>query len=74
MFGEDSVSEKNYDHRKIWIDQQFAHHARYFGIDLLCQAIMSNHFHLVLRSRPDVVKEWGDENVARRWLISGAAG
>lgn len=30
---------------------------------------MSNHFHLVLRSRPDVVKEWSDEDVARRWLM-----
>ncbi len=69
LFGEDSLSGKNYDHRKVWIDQQLAHQARYFGIDLLCQAIMSNHFHLVLRSRPDVVKEWSDEDVARRWLM-----
>jgi hypothetical protein len=69
LFGEDPVSGKNYDHRKVWIDQQLVHQARYFGIDLLCQAIMSNHFHLVLRSRPDVVKEWSDEDVARRWLM-----
>jgi hypothetical protein len=69
LFGEDSVSGMNYDHRKVWIDQQLAHQARYFGIDLLCQAIMSNHFHLVLRSRPDVVKEWSDVEVARRWLM-----
>ena len=69
LFGEDSVSGKNYDHRKVWIDEQLAHQARYFGIDLLCQAIMSNHFHLVLRSRPDVVKEWSDQDVAQRWLM-----
>jgi|688.fasta_scaffold107359_2 hypothetical protein len=25
------------------------------GIDLVCYAIMSNHFHLILRSRPDFV-------------------
>jgi hypothetical protein len=69
LFGEDSVSGKNYDHRKVWIDAQLIHQARYFGIDLLCQAIMSNHFHLVLRSRPDIVKEWSDAEVARRWLM-----
>jgi hypothetical protein len=45
------------------------HQAKYFGIDLLCQAILSNHFHLILRSRPDVVKEWSDAEVARRWLM-----
>ncbi|MFM7865590.1 MAG: hypothetical protein ACKPHU_15355, partial [Planctomycetaceae bacterium] len=30
---------------------------------------MSNHLHLVLRSRPDVVREWSDDEVARRWLM-----
>jgi hypothetical protein len=29
---------------------------------------MSNHIHLVLRSRPDVVASWSDDEVARRWL------
>ena len=27
----------------------------------------ANHIHVVLRSRPDVVKQWTDEEVARRW-------
>jgi REP element-mobilizing transposase RayT len=67
--GEDPVTGKNYDHRKVWIDEQLAHQARYFGVDLLCQAIMSNHMHLMLRSRPDVVKQWDDAEVARRWLM-----
>jgi hypothetical protein len=69
LLGDDPVTGKNYDHRKQWIDDQLVHQARYFGIDLLCQAIMSNHFHLVLRSRPDVVAEWDDSEVARRWLM-----
>ncbi len=69
LLGDDAVSGKNYDHRKVWLDEQLIHQAKYFGIDLLCQAIMSNHMHLVLRSRPDVVKEWDDNEVARRWLM-----
>jgi len=69
LLGDDPVSGKNYDHRKLWLDEQLIHQAKYFGIDLLCQAIMSNHMHLVLRSRPDVVKEWDDNEVARRWLM-----
>ena len=69
LMGDDPVSGNNYDHRKQWIDAQLVHQARYFGIDLLAQAILSNHFHLVLRSRPDVVKEWDDTEVARRWLM-----
>lgn len=69
LLGDDPVTGKNYDHRKQWIDDQLVQQAKYFGIDLLCQAIMSNHIHLVLRSRPDVVAEWDDADVARRWLM-----
>jgi hypothetical protein len=29
-------------------------------------AILSNHFHLVLRNRPDVVAAWSDSEVASR--------
>ena len=40
-----------------------------FGIDVLGFAILSNHFHLILRSRPDCVETWDDTEVARRWLM-----
>jgi len=69
LFGADPVSGKNYDHRKAWIEEQLRLHAANFGIDLLGFAILSNHFHLILRSRPDVVKLWDDTEVARRWLM-----
>src|SRR6056297_1887331 len=69
LLGDDPVTGQNYDHRKVWIDEQLVHQAEFFGIDLLCMAILSNHVHLVLRSRPDVVAEWDDTQVARRWLM-----
>ena len=68
LMGDDPFSGKNYDHRKQWIEDELDRVAGGFGIDLLNFAIMSNHFHLVLRSRPDVVKTWTDREVARRWL------
>ncbi len=68
LLGDDSVSQKNYDHRKEWIEQLIERFARFFGLDVLTYAILSNHFHAVLRSRPDVVKDWRDEEVATRWL------
>lgn len=69
LLGTDPLTGQNYDHRKIWIEDLFEHLAGCFGIDLLCFAILSNHFHLVLRSRPDVVATWDDHEVARRWLL-----
>ena len=56
LLGNDPVTGKNYDHRKIWIEDQLKHLAANFGIDLLSFAILSNRFHLILRSRPDVVE------------------
>jgi len=69
LFGEDPFTQKNYDHRKVWIQEQLKVQAAFFGVDLITFAVMSNHFHLVLRSRPDVVKTWDDCEVARRWLM-----
>ena len=69
LLGNDPLTGKNYDHRKLWIKEQLVRLLAQFSIDLLCFAIMSNHFHLILRSRPDIVATWDDTEVARRWLM-----
>ena len=63
LMGCDPDSGKNFDHRKQWLEDRLQHFAAYFGIDLLCFSILSNHFHLLLRSRPDVVATWDDGEV-----------
>ncbi len=68
LMGIDPVSRKNYDHRKRWLEDRMRFLASVFGIDLLAFAILSDHFHQILRSRPDVVETWDDTEVARRWL------
>lgn len=69
LMGKDPVSGANYDHRKRWLEDRLQRFSASFGIDLLCFSILSNHFHLILRSRPDVVATWDDTQVARRWLM-----
>lgn len=69
LFGDDPVTGKNYDHRKNWIEELIKFQATLFSIDVLAFSIMSNHFHQVLRTRPDVVETWDDTEVARRWLM-----
>ena len=39
-----------------------------FAIDCLTYTVLSNHLHVVLRTRPDLVTEWSDDEVAQRWL------
>ena len=67
LMGVDERSGKNFDHRKRWLEEKLKHLAANFGIDLLAFSCMSNHFHLLLRSRPDVVATWDDTQVALRW-------
>ena len=69
LLGNDPWTGKNYDHRKEQIEELFERFAALFGLDLLVYSILSNHFHAVLRSRPDVVATWSDTEVARRWML-----
>jgi hypothetical protein len=68
LCGTDPLTGKNYEHRKAWLEERLEFLASQFGIDVLGFAVLSNHFHLVLRNRPDVVATWNDTEVATRWL------
>ncbi|MCR9200838.1 MAG: transposase, partial [Planctomycetaceae bacterium] len=54
-------------YRRQWIRNRFEFLAGIMGIEVLGFAVMSNHFHIILRNRPDVVDSWSNEEVARRW-------
>jgi REP element-mobilizing transposase RayT len=68
LCGIDPSSGKDYSFRKDQIQQRMQFLAQFFAVDVMAFAVLSNHFHCVLRNRPDLVKEWSDEEVARRWL------
>jgi REP element-mobilizing transposase RayT len=69
LCGNDPNTGRNFDHRKLWLEERLKFLAKWFAIDVLDFAILSNHFHLLLRNRPDIVAAWSDEEVARRWLM-----
>jgi REP element-mobilizing transposase RayT len=69
LCGNDRATGRDYDHRKLWLEERLQFLAGQFGMDVLAFAILSNHFHLVLRNRPDVVAAWSEAEVARRWLM-----
>jgi len=68
LTGFDETSGKDYSYRREWIRTRMERLASVFGIDVLTYAILSNHLHIVARTRPDVVQEWSDKEVALRWL------
>ncbi len=68
LTGRDDRTGVDYSFRREWIRRRMEALASVFGIDVLTYAIMSNHLHVILRNRPDVVAAWSDQEVALRWL------
>lgn len=67
LMGKDPVSGMSLEHRRPWIQEQLKLLAGIFAFDFLSFAILSNHLHVVVRNRPDILKEWSDREVAERW-------
>lgn len=68
LCGTDRTTGRSFEHRRQWIEDRLQLLAATMGIECLTYAIMGNHLHLILRSRPDIVSRWNDEEIVRRWL------
>jgi REP element-mobilizing transposase RayT len=67
LCGEDRYSGRNFDHRRQWIVDRIKLEASVFAIDICTYAIMSNHYHLVLRVDRKQAEGWSDDEVIERW-------
>jgi REP element-mobilizing transposase RayT len=67
LWGYDAYAGKDYSHRKSWILQRLACLSDIFAIDLCAYAIMSNHYHLVLRVDRERSTRWTSAEIVKRW-------
>jgi len=67
LCGLDSYSGRNYEHRRGWVRDRIRSLSELFAVDVFAYAVMSNHLHIVLRVRPDLVCKWSDGEVGERW-------
>lgn len=67
LCGTDRLSKQRYDHRKRWLEKRLFGLSELFFIDLYGYAIMSNHYHLVVQTRPDRMRAVDDREIAVRW-------
>ena len=58
LCGHDDLSGKNYEHRRQWLEDRILKLAGVFAIDVCAYAVMSNHYHVVLRVDRDQALEW----------------
>jgi REP element-mobilizing transposase RayT len=58
LCGEDSLTGNNYEHRKVWVTDRLTELTEVFAIDICAYAVMSNHYHLVLRVDRERAVAW----------------
>ena len=67
LCGVDSFSGRSYEHRRQWIEDRIRILSSLFAIELCAYAVMSNHYHLVVRLNPAEASTWTDDEVLGRW-------
>jgi len=67
LCGVDRFSGRSYEHRRQWIEDRVRIIASLFSIELCAYAVMSNHFHLVVRLSSEEATGWSDDEVLERW-------
>ncbi|MCO6455431.1 MAG: hypothetical protein J5I93_09045 [Pirellulaceae bacterium] len=70
LCGQDSYTGDDYDYRRDWIEKLLEYQAGVFAVDVGNHSVLSNHMHLVARTRPDIAAGWSDEEVACRWKLA----
>jgi REP element-mobilizing transposase RayT len=67
LCGEDSLTGNNYEHRKVWVTDRLTELTEVFAIDICAYAVMSNHYHLVLRVDRERAVAWDHRAVIDHW-------
>lgn len=57
---------RSYEHRRQFIEDRLRILASTFAIDVCAYAIMSNHYHIVVKLQS--TRDWPDDKVLRHWL------
>ncbi|MBT4081143.1 MAG: transposase [Gammaproteobacteria bacterium] len=67
LCGEDPISGNNYEHRRGWIADRIKQLASVYAIDVAGYAVMSNHYHVVMRIDQERALSWSVDDVLERW-------
>ncbi|MFC4260086.1 transposase [Marinobacter lacisalsi] len=67
LCGEDHATGRSYEHRRGWIEERIRLLASLFTVDVAAYAVMSNHYHLVIKLSPEQANSWSNDEILARW-------
>ena len=67
LCGFDKFTGRSFEHRRGWIVERLKQLTDCFAVDLCAYAVMSNHFHLVVKIQRDQAMSWSADEVIERW-------
>jgi len=67
LCGVDHYSGQSYEHRRQWVVDRIRLLSSLFAIDVCAYAVMSNHYHLVLKMCPNQLDKLSDDAIMDRW-------
>jgi REP element-mobilizing transposase RayT len=67
LCGVDHYSGQNYEHRRQWVVDRIRLLSSLFAIDICAYAVMSNHYHLVLKVCPEQLTDLSEDEIMDRW-------
>ncbi len=68
LCGVDKLTSRDYGHRRQWIADRIHAPAGIFAVGVYGYAVMSNHYHVIVRVDPDIASRRSDEEIADRWV------
>jgi len=67
LCGQDFATGRDYEHRKHWVVERLRTLGEVFTIDVAAYAVMSNHYHVIVRIDAERAAELTDAEVMARW-------
>ena len=74
LCGVDQLSGRSCEHRRGWIEDRLRVLSSLFRVQICAYAVMSNHYHLVVRPNPTESDGWSDHEVLQRWTVLYSTG
>lgn len=67
LCGKDSYTKKNYESRRIWVEERLHDLSQIFAIDIAAYSVMSNHLHVVLHVNAKEANQLSSKQVIAKW-------